>query len=272
MITSVNTSFQQLHRFHHQSRNAEIVTIQPDEARFFLEKYNPINRKISQKYVDNYAEDMAMGQFPLSNDAIVFDLEGNVNNGQKRLSGCVKSNVPFETIILSGVPRQNMERYDGDNQRRTAHQNLFLQGVTRGRHMTAIANTWAMKENNWKSVRQTKIKELLVGSQRKAIDAIADNYSRYPQLRRAGFLLACAEFIAKDENAGKEFYDGVVGDGAGLESNSPILALRNVLLCSSGGSGAITKKDYGRTVYAIHKWRKKSTAKIVNQTQFNWDF
>lgn len=79
----------------------EIVTITPELARVWLTK-NHGNRTVSEKTVKQYADDMASGNWQLTNQGIGFYRDGRLADGQHRL----------HAIIMSGVSVQMLVTYD----------------------------------------------------------------------------------------------------------------------------------------------------------------
>ncbi|MBQ4012249.1 MAG: hypothetical protein II602_06885 [Erysipelotrichales bacterium] len=83
-----------------------------------------INRSVVQKYAD----DISAGLWELNGDAIVFDEDGFLKNGQHRLFGVIKAGKPIRTVVVRGVPR-NVTKWD-IQYRRTLTQNVNADGLT----------------------------------------------------------------------------------------------------------------------------------------------
>jgi hypothetical protein len=78
-----------------------LETIHPQKAKEILTTKNNINvRKINKALVANYARQMIAGNWHFSWDCIAFDKDGNLLNGQHRLTACVKSNIPIKTFVI----------------------------------------------------------------------------------------------------------------------------------------------------------------------------
>lgn len=78
----------------------EIIT--PEIASKYLEKNTNNYRNVRQDRVNAYAVDMKNGNWKNNGEAIVFGTDGILKNGQHRLMACVKSNTPFETLVIRG--------------------------------------------------------------------------------------------------------------------------------------------------------------------------
>lgn len=80
-----------------------IETITPEIAESYLETNYENNRKLSQRIVNGYAEDMKRGNWLLNPAAhIVFCKDGTLYDGQHRLYACVQAGVPFVTYVTRG--------------------------------------------------------------------------------------------------------------------------------------------------------------------------
>lgn len=80
----------------------ELVTITPDMAREFL-SHNTDNRHIRKAAIRTYAEDMENGRWFLTTDAIGFDKNGVLLNGQHRLLACIEAGVSFRSFVDYGL-------------------------------------------------------------------------------------------------------------------------------------------------------------------------
>lgn len=86
--------------------NISVERITPDIARAYLSK-NIVNRNINEKRVTAYAYDMAHGAWETNGEAIKFDKNGNLRDGQHRLSAIVRSNVPVDIVVIRGIDNEN---------------------------------------------------------------------------------------------------------------------------------------------------------------------
>jgi hypothetical protein len=97
----------------------EIVTITPHLAESMLSK-NTRNRKASRTSIDTYARDMKAGKWVMNGDAIRFDRNSNLLDGQHRLMACLKSGANFQSIVIYGLEPEVQDTIDGGRMRRTA--------------------------------------------------------------------------------------------------------------------------------------------------------
>lgn len=95
--------------------NVKTMTITPAEAKKMLdttEKLGGHNRKVSQNYVDLYANEMRGKRWKLNGEPIKLDARGIVLDGQHRLQACVAAGTPFETLVVTGVDPKTFDTLD----------------------------------------------------------------------------------------------------------------------------------------------------------------
>ncbi len=101
------------------------IRITPQQAEILLR--NNHNRVLNKAKTNQYARDIKSGNWTCSNDAICFDINGVLLNGQHRLSGCVEAQSPIEVLVSFGMSEENQQVMDcGKN--RTLHDVATLSG------------------------------------------------------------------------------------------------------------------------------------------------
>lgn len=80
----------------------EVIT--PEDAKRMLE-HNINNRPIKEKTVQMYASDMIHGDWDEESpgNSLVFDSEGNLQDGQHRLLAVIRANRPIKFFVIRGV-------------------------------------------------------------------------------------------------------------------------------------------------------------------------
>ena len=91
--------------------NSTVETITPEQAAVYLER-KATNRKLSNATVIQYAQIMKAGKWLLNGEAIKFDTNGRLNDGQHRLAGVIKAGVPIQTLVVRGVVEKAFETFD----------------------------------------------------------------------------------------------------------------------------------------------------------------
>jgi hypothetical protein len=80
--------------------------VTPDQALKWLEEDHVYNRKVRQTVVAKYARDMAAGNWRETHEAIAFDPDGKLIDGQHRLWAIVESKIDGLTLLVAkGVDR-----------------------------------------------------------------------------------------------------------------------------------------------------------------------
>ena len=105
----------------------EVVSVTPEMARKWLDN-NCINRAISHPRVEMYARDMEAGKWLLNGEPIVFNKDGNLVNGQHRLTAIIKSGITVKMLVIKGVENSDGVIYDRGRSRSTS-DTLVMNGI-----------------------------------------------------------------------------------------------------------------------------------------------
>ena len=84
------------------AKHSAVMIVTPEIAANWLQ-YNTGNRNLSTQSVDKFARLLTEGNFRYNGDAIRFSTDRRLLDAQHRLHGCVKSGVPFESVIAWGI-------------------------------------------------------------------------------------------------------------------------------------------------------------------------
>jgi hypothetical protein len=105
---------------------AEVCLVSPQIADQWLSR-NPHNRPVSQGRVREYAALMAKGEWLLSPDAIAFDWNGNLMNGQHRLWALIESEQTLTFLVVRGLHPEAFKITD-TGKSRSANDVLVIEG------------------------------------------------------------------------------------------------------------------------------------------------
>lgn len=122
---------------------SKIVTITPEYAAKLLAT-NTANRPISKNAVAAMARDMTHGHWRLNGDAIRLDEHDAVKDGQHRLAACVMANVPFETLLVTGLSREDQLTIDRGRTRSIGDNLTIAHGITSGKAIAAAVRNLVM--------------------------------------------------------------------------------------------------------------------------------
>lgn len=127
----------------------EVVT--PQVAAEWL-LHNNSNRRLDERRVKVYEKVIREGLWKVNGDAIRFDSEGNLVDGQHRLQAIVKSGCPVETFVTRGLDKEVFPTID-NGKSRTSADVFYINGVKNATIITGILKTY---EELKKGHRDTK--------------------------------------------------------------------------------------------------------------------
>lgn len=113
----------------------DIETITPDRAARYL-THNTGNRSIKKGHVRSLARDIANGKWRLTGEAIKFNCDGELLDGQHRLQAIVAAKTPAPMLVIRGLERGVRTVLD-TGAKRTAGDALSQIGVSNCNHVGA---------------------------------------------------------------------------------------------------------------------------------------
>lgn len=105
---------------------SSFVSITPEIAQRWLGRNNA-NRNFKPRKIEAYARDMAAGAWKLTGEAIKFDRNGNLIDGQNRLMAVRKSGATVCMLVIRGLDPEAQAVMDS-GAGRTASDNLHMSG------------------------------------------------------------------------------------------------------------------------------------------------
>lgn len=251
----------------------ELVT--PIVAKQFL-RSNENNRSIRPTAVNQYSEKMLQGSWRMSTDAIGFDENGVLINGQHRLHAVVKSGVANYFAVMRNMPPETKDALD-TGRKRQLHEILKIAGVDITRTATAIctllytnwdANCKKRIQYDFHRTRLVKIyKELQDG-----IDFVTG--SRYNGYLAAELTAAVYLYYETDQDTVIDFLhlikDGCRPAGGSLPGDAAALKYRDLRVASK----AVNKKGSGvewfrLAVTAAHRFAMSKESSRLVQSPHN---
>lgn len=85
------------------NRSADIEWVTPATAAQYLAKNIENNRKAKPTRIAGYARDIQNGRWLFTGEAIKFDIDGNLVDGQNRLFAIIKADTPAEVLVVRGL-------------------------------------------------------------------------------------------------------------------------------------------------------------------------
>ncbi len=238
------------------------------------------NRVLRDNRVMQWVTIITEGEWKLTNDAISFDTNGHLINGQHRLAAIVVAEIAVPLIVVRGLPVDVQDVMDSGLTRKLSDA-LQLRGET-DCFVKASALRWIARldyieaedgatVNYYRNNSGPSVSQLLHLFDRQA-EAIAEVL---PTSRRAkatlglpaGVIAVMVRQRELDPEDFEAFWAGAV-DGVGLESGDGRLALRNYLL-SPTRSGT-RRLDYLQLAYVTKAWNHWRDGNPVHNLKWNF--
>jgi hypothetical protein len=97
-----------------------IKTLTPADAKALLGRNGKYQRTVNASRAKRIGDAMATGTFKLTGQTIVIDRDGNLLDGQHRLTGQCLANVDFTYLVVEGEDPENFQYYDLGTKRTAA--------------------------------------------------------------------------------------------------------------------------------------------------------
>lgn len=210
----------------------EIVTVTPAMANRWFTLNSDGQRNLSPKTVNHYARPMRENRWMLSNDAIVFDINGRLINGQHRLNAVIQSNKPQRFIVGRNFDPDSFVIMDRQTTRRTQQ---FIKKQHRNTLAGAsyFASLWYRGEfpkPQFARVEPVEALEILKANETMEESANFIHESGAHRIGKVGFLAFLHWFYAFEQAQDRTMVDSFflgIATGEGLRKGDPALTFRN---------------------------------------------
>lgn len=211
----------------------ERVLVTPEMAKEWLGR-NDGNRPLRYPFAAQLARDMAAGKWALNGETVKLAADGTLLDGQHRLTACALAEVPFETFVVFGLPREAQETIDTGAKRKMADV-LALSGEKNSVPLAALTR-WAViwdrggrvgKRGGDGEPTHAEMTEHLAAfpELREAASFAVSARQQMRSVRPAVFGMAWLLFNRRDSAQAQEFL-GRLLDGADLGQGHPVHTLR----------------------------------------------
>jgi hypothetical protein len=236
----------------------ELATVTPELAAEWLEM-NTHNRSIKWRRVKEFAGAIKRGEWVINGDAIRFDYNGVLLDGQNRLLAVISAKMPITTFVVFNLDPASQETMDQGSMRLFS-DTLKLHGETNV-NVLASATRWVFIWDRYTTSggavdtridRPTNVQLLEFFNSHKSQlhAAVAEAGKVYARFHAAGprAIVATAWYIFSqiDSAACREFFTQWA-EGAQLEIDDPIYALRRWMMNNQNRR----EKARGEVVLAI---------------------
>ena len=258
--------------------DGDVVTFQviyytPDLCNVLLNEYNNTNRPIKNKNVKELSLEILNDKWKFNGDSIVFDINGELKQGQHRLNAVVQSNRSIEMVTYTGVDPKSFKTMDSGVKRGLTDV-LHIKGCKEVKSLApSIKNIFNLTvkggEHSNGSIGNTNVEEYYDMLDKEKITDSIEYYNNTKNID-CGLsrpLIISFHYILSviDKERGLRFLDGVI-KGVGLKENDIMSKLRNKLIKSmdkSKKSSKLTSKEKETLFFFV--WKLYSENKNPNR-------
>ena len=270
-----------------------VMTVTPEMARDWLKLNLPNNRAIQMSRVDAYVRSIRNGEWQLTPEGIMFDSDGNLMDGQHRLSAIAQAGKPVKMVVWTNVPLEAMEVVNTGVARSiadilTVTGGLGISGAAR--IVVARANiiyrlhhptfgTQKMTVNHYEWVKD-RYQESLEWSMRNypmSGGGATQSYSQTTRRFRSPTVMGAMVIAHKKNKEAVEVFARKVDRGVEITETEPAYALRRYLDVNQIGAGGgmermIPAHATLKAVYSAIQHQNLSTIRISFLTDENPEF
>lgn len=245
--------------------------ITPDQAETWL-GHNHRNRTLRKQVVSRYARDMTNGKWLYNGEAIKFDIDGNLLDGQHRLQAIVESGVTVETEVVTGLAPDTQDVMD-TGLKRSPGDMLALHGHPYVNMMAAAAKMALGVQTGDIVTRRfvptsAEVKEW-VDAHPDIVQSCENAKTWAPRADIRPALVAYTHWVLAqlDRQQADEFWAGV-SSKVGLEDGDPRLALSHRLADLRRQHVRLPDTAYLSMIYrAWNAWRQGRPLRLVRASQ-----
>lgn len=240
------------------------------------------NRKLRESRVAQWLVIIERGEWELTNDAISFDDNGHLLNGQHRLAAIAASGQTLPLVVLRGLPPQAQDVMDSGLSRKLSDA-LRLRDEN-DTFNKAAALRWMhrldyIEANDGQVIGYPNKADAMptVGELLRLFDAKAEAISEVITLARlakanvtmpiGGAMAVMIRQRELDPEEQEAFWEGVIS-GAGLEAGDARLALRNYLTAPIRSGHR--RRDYLLVAMSIKAWNHWRDGNPVTYLRWAW--
>jgi hypothetical protein len=249
---------------HGISCEVAIILVTPEIAERYLEGQRR-NRTLRRRQIEFLVRELQRGEWKFNGETLILDEDGQMLDGQHRCHSCIKSGVPFLTLVVRNISHKARDRIDTGS-KRTNGDILGMEGVTSPQLAAAVVAKLLQQRHNgdwWEANMRPSGHE--VSSNLEEFPGIHQHFSVGKDLARqlggGTSLWVVARYLTFqiDEPTARLFWEKVV-TGIGLEPGDPELRLRQRLLDTRLAAGKIElmPKFYGGLIAMAWNYRRRN--------------
>lgn len=253
----------------------EVVDITPALAKEWLER-NTHNRNLRPRVANSYAADMLAGAWAEDGQSIKFSISNVLLDGQHRLAAIAQSGVTLRMLVVSGLPDTTQDTMD-TGAKRTLADALRLRGES---NYIALAAA-LMRIYQWQGGARRSIGR--GGDEaRPTHRQMLEMFEAHPEIRRsaeiavrvrnalpipAGCVSLCHWLFNQIDQADCAFFFARLVDGAGLDVDDAVYALRRTMVINSKDKARTVSEPYVIAL-VIKTWNAYREGRPIRLLQF----
>jgi hypothetical protein len=236
-----------------RSSKHEITTektlVTPEMAESWLER-NHNNRNITGPRVELFVRLIKDGKFCLTHQGVAFYEDGDLADGQTRLTAIVRAGVPVWMFVTRGLPRQAIHAIDGGRPRNVRDVLHFMGMSLTKNHVAVTRILWMQYElqrrddaSTWdNNAVDTEVFARFASATREAVEFAVPQKKKARGLSHASVCAAVASAWFTENRALLVRFKHLIHDGTGAEMDeNAAIRLRDFLLTTNlvtGGTNA----------------------------------
>ena len=119
-------------------KKATVMVVTPEIAANWL-KFNINNRNITTGAISKMVNTFKSGRYQFNGDAIRWGKDGRILDAQHRLTACVQTDIPFESVVVWGIDPDAQITMDR-NKKRTLVDHLRIRGEQSTKELSTVLN------------------------------------------------------------------------------------------------------------------------------------
>lgn len=252
----------------------DLMLVTPEMAEQWLTK-NVGNRRIRKAILNRYSRDLAAGRWRENGSSIVIAKNGNLLDGQHRLSAIVQTGCAAYTLVVQNVDPIAQPTID-DGAKRTTSDRLTFRDEVNSHATAAILRRVMLWEEGitfnsgkYQPTSQEQLDFLDANDRVKSAVAAAIHYRRRKLLPPSIIGLCWYVFSGLDADQCATFFDRL-DDGANLAFNHPITVLRNKLIDLTREPGRVPEDlllHYVMKTWNLYRAKKSAQVLRVGQNE-----
>ena len=227
----------------------KLVSVTPHMAAKWLEKNNS-NRGLSAARVSAYARDMVDGNWQVTPQPIVFNVNGDLLDGQHRLNAVIECGKPIQMLIAKGCDH-DIRKYIDRGRPRSLKDRLRMEGVDGNIPLkAAVARNLVLLDRGGPNIIVTDNEATAAMEKYARGFTWLESVTVSKEYRRAPFLATVVWSLPLGERV-VNFHEGVQ-TGVELKAGSPELAMRKFLSGVYNKGGQVGAEIILKTANCIH--------------------